>query len=394
MSDCFLKPLSDVERLMVRLVGESSRHDVATDEIASYDLSADGTLFAICQANEVAPHVGHALREKGIELPAVWQAAHDAGQQRLELMMSELDQAAQALHEANIPMVALKNAGIARGLHECAACCPMGDLDVLVERRFFRQAHEIMVAAGFQFEFRSPLEAAEIDEAELTGGAEYWKPMPDGEKLWFELQWRPIAGRWLRPDQEPTAEELMHRSVAIEGTERDTVVRLLSPEDNLLQVAVHTAKHTYVRAPGFRLHTDVDRIVHTQSINWERFVAAVIDRQLATAVYFSLWMPAQLFDTPIPPEVLTALKPSWWKRAYLQSSINRAGLLHPERSKFGRIAYIAFNALLYDDLSGLLRGIFPDRTWMQEQYGVDGRYSIARAYLHRIIRLTIRRSRT
>lgn len=390
MDACFLQPLNDIERLMVRLVGESSRHSVTSDEMSSIDTSTDGDLFRFCEANEVTPHVGHALREKGVELPAAWLQAHDSSNQRITLMMNELDSAAQLLREAGIPMVALKNAGIARGLHECAACCPMGDLDVLVERRHFREAHRILVDAGFQFEFRSPLETAEIDEAEVSGGAEYWKSMPDGEKLWFELQWRPIAGRWLRPDQEPTAEELMERSVEIENS----AVRLLSPEDNLLQVAVHTAKHTYVRAPGFRLHTDVDRIVHSQEIDWDRFVESVKSRQLETAVYFSLWMPSQIFNTPIPDEVVNALRPAAWKRRYLRAAINRAGLLHPEHSKFSKIGYIAFNAMLYDDLSGLLRGVFPDQAWMKERYGASGRFSMAKAYLSRIANLAWRRSRT
>ena len=101
----------------------------------------------------------------------------------------------------------------------------MGDLDVLVDPRHFRAAHQVLVEDGFEFEFRSPFESAEIDEAELGGGSEYWKKLPSGEKLWFELQWRPVAGRWIRPDQEPKASELVERSVAIEGS----VVRMLAP---------------------------------------------------------------------------------------------------------------------------------------------------------------------
>jgi len=56
-----------------------------------------------------------------------------------------------------------------------------------------------------------------------------------------------VAGRWIRPDQEPGAEELLARSISIPGS----AARLLAPEDNLLQIALHTAKHSYVRAPGF-----------------------------------------------------------------------------------------------------------------------------------------------
>ena len=85
--------------------------------------------------------------------------------------------------------------------------------------------------------------------------------------MWVELQWRPVAGRWIREDQEPNADDLINRSLPITGTN----VRLLAPEDNLLQVCLHTAKHSYMRAIGFRLHTDVDRIVNYQNINWNIF---------------------------------------------------------------------------------------------------------------------------
>ena len=89
------------------------------------------------------------------------------------------------------------------------------------------------------------------------------------ERLWWELQWRPVSGRWIRPDQEPDSAGLVDRSRPMEGTR----ARLLSPVDNLLQVALHLAKHSYVRAPGLRLHTDVDRVVRRQPIDWEAFAA-------------------------------------------------------------------------------------------------------------------------
>ena len=38
--------------------------------------------------------------------------------------------------------------------------------------------------------------------------------------LWLELQWRPIAGRWISPEVEPKAEELIETSLAIEGSEK------------------------------------------------------------------------------------------------------------------------------------------------------------------------------
>jgi hypothetical protein len=166
----------------------------------------------------------------------------------------------------------------------------------------------------------------------------------------------------------------------------------LAPEDNLLQVAVHTAKHSYLRAPGFRLHTDVDRIVKTQNIDWTRFVADVQTRQLRTAVYLSLKIPSELWATPIPAEVLDQLRPSRWQEAYLTRSLRHAGLLNPTQPKFGRIGYIGFNAMLYDDFGGLLRGIFPEPAWIRSRYGVSGHFATANAYVRRILDLAFRRT--
>jgi hypothetical protein len=328
------------QKLLCRtLIGDDSESAAqAACEIIDY--LTDERAYNLATRNQVASITAHALAKAvGMEnIPIHWQQIHADTNQRMGQYFTELDAIAERLAEAQIPLVALKNAGIARGIYPCPGCCPMGDLDVLVERRHFRKAHAILLAHGYNFEFRSPLEEAELDAAEQGGGAEYWKLLPSGEKMWFELQWRPVAGRWIRPDQEPSAEELMARSVPIQGT----AVRLLAPEDNLLQVALHTAKHSYVRAPGFRLHTDVDRIVRRQVIDWNLFVKRVKALQVKTAVYFSLALPKLLFDTPIPSHVLDQLRPPAWKERLISRWLQKVGIFNPDEPKFGRVEFILF----------------------------------------------------
>lgn len=294
-----------------------------------------------------------------------WQTVFEQTNYRISNYLTELDSIAEIFYNIGIQLVVLKNGGIARGIYPYPGACPMGDLDTLVEKRHFQLAHQILIERGYHFKFRSSLEATELQASEENGGSEYWKILSNGEKLWLELQWRPVAGRWIRPDQEPSAEELMARSIPIEGSH----VRLLAPEDNLLQVALHTAKHTYVRAPGFRLHLDVERIVCAYpALDWTVFLERVNLLQVKTAVYFSLVIPKELFGTPIPDAVLAALQPARWKETLLRHWIQKAGLFNPHEKKFSRTKYILFTALLYDDIRGLLRGIFPDQQWMQEHY--------------------------
>jgi len=378
---------TQVEQALVATLNRVPDGDVLYRQVG------ESALWQAAQENRVVPIVAHALMDTWVsdDVPDHWRLAHEETHTRISAYLAELDRVADRLAEAGIPLVALKNGGIARGIYPCPGCCPMGDLDVLVEKRHFRQAHKILLAEGYHFEFRSPLEEAELAAAEESGGAEYWKLLPNGEKLWFELQWRPVAGRWIRPDQEPKAEALMTRSISIPGT----AVRLLAPEDNLLQVALHTAKHTYVRAPGFRLHLDVERIVRAYpDLAWDVFVERVVHLQVKTPVYFSLAIPKTLFETPIPDAVLAQLRPPAWKERLIGRWLQKVGLFNPDEPKFNKPGYILFNALLYDDLRGLLRAIFPDRAWMRERYGFHSSLLLPYYHARRLFDLAFRRVNT
>lgn len=352
----------------------------------------DEEAFLLAQANGLSSVVAHALMDAfGVEnVPVHWVKVHEANHRRISAYLAELDRVAERLTGEGIKLVALKNGGIARGIYPCPGCCPMGDLDVLVEKRHFRRAHKTLLDDGYHFEFRSPLEEVELEAAENGGGAEYWKILPGGEKLWFELQWRPVAGRWIRSDQEPGVEELMNHSVPISETD----VRVLSPEDNLHQVALHTAKHSYVRAPGFRLHLDVVRILEGQALDWDVFVKRVLDLQVKTPVFFSLAIPKILFKTPIPDEVIERFKPPQWKVKIITKWLQKVSLFSPDEKKFSRIGYIIFTALLYDDLKGLWQSIFPDRELMMDRYGVGKDRSLFVLHLKRLIDLVFRRINT
>jgi hypothetical protein len=352
-----------------------------------YRVLGDAHAYDLCMHNKVASIAYDALSYCGLSPTNKWLDEYTSVSDRISEYMEELDKTADLLAKQDIPLLALKNSGIARALYPRLGASPMGDIDVLVRKQDFRRAHEILVENGYVMKFRSPLEQENLDYAEQGGGAEYSVKLPSGGHLWFELQWRPVAGRWIRSDQEPTAEELVDRSHSVDGS----AVRLLSPEDNLLQVSLHTAKHTYVRAPGFRLHTDVDRIVRGMEIDWDRFVGLVINLQVKTAVFFSLAFARELLGTPIPLEVLERIKPATWKVRLMSAWLQRVGLFDPDGKKWGRIGYIVFVSLLYDDLQGLVKGVFPSVEWMKEKYNVKKSYLLPFYYLHRLLDILLKR---
>ncbi|MDH5647868.1 MAG: nucleotidyltransferase family protein, partial [Candidatus Heimdallarchaeota archaeon] len=131
----------------------------------------DEQVFAQAQANDITPILAHSFEGiDEIKLSMQWHRVHSSTYHQITAYLAELDLVAKKLADSNILIVALKNGGIARGIYSCPGCCPMGDLDILVERRHFHRVHQFLLELGFYFEFRSPLGESELQVAENGGG--------------------------------------------------------------------------------------------------------------------------------------------------------------------------------------------------------------------------------
>ena len=325
-------------------------------------------LYDICRQHELDGVVAsHIIENDLCELPDEWMEKYREEKKRLGFLKRKSCEICEKMAEHGIKMVVLKNGGIMCDMVRDEAACPMEDIDSLVKKSDFMEAHRILLENGLIFKFRSVYEKEELESAYRDGSTEYYLEMPDGGKMWFELAWRAVAGRWIRQDAEPDADGLIDRSYYA----HDTKVGILSPEDNLLQVCVHTAKHSYVRAPGLRLHLDVERIVAHKEINWDLFVQKVCEAHVKTSTYFSLYLAKFLFQTEIPDEVLAKLSPRKAKRNRILKLISQAGLLYPEKKKFSKIRFLRFQTSLYDSLSDMWFVIYPKNNRLHEMYGYD-----------------------
>ena len=307
----------------------------------------------------------------GLPLTKAWQTEYQRQKCRQEFLMNKAIEVCKIMDDNGISMAVLKNGGIMVGMVHDAVKCPMEDIDSLVRKADFYKAHEILIANGFQFKFRSEFEFEKLDEAYRDGSTEYYIEMPDGEKIWFELAWRAVAGRWIRPDLEPDTDGFLERSYTPAGTK----VHVLSPEDNLLQVCIHTAKHSYVRAPGLRLHMDVDRIVAHNEINWKLFLEKVKATHVCTSTYLSLYIPSVLFQTEVPQWVLDELKSP--KVGRLLDMLGKAGLPHPMERKFSKPQFLMFQTALYDHGSDMWHTLYPGKEWMKDRYNCQTGVQVA-----------------
>jgi hypothetical protein len=222
--------------------------------------------------------------------------------------------------------------------------------------------HEQLLSLGFRVVAGGP-RAADLAEGLRKGGTDY-ELERNGERFAVDLQWRAVSGRWLRADQEPPGDDLIRRSVAMPGS----AARMLAPVDNLLQVALHTAKHSYCRAPGFRLHLDVDRVVRRTDVDWQRIVEEVSRLGVRTTVFLSLSIPRGLLDTPVPGWVLRALDPGPVRRTVLYRWLERVSVFDPRRPKFSRSGQLLFHLALSDDTRSVGRTLLPPEGEMRQRY--------------------------
>ena len=106
----------------------------------TYKSLDDRKLFDEAKKNGVASIIAHVFLEKfpkEFKTPSHWREEFESTQARITEFMKELDRVSAYLKKHNIPVIALKNSGIARSIYPFAGANPMGDLDLLIRKEDF-----------------------------------------------------------------------------------------------------------------------------------------------------------------------------------------------------------------------------------------------------------------
>ncbi len=96
---------------------------------AKYKKLGDETIYKSATINGVTPNIAHMLSHtlyQHTPLPDHWKDAFELNRARIQAYMDELDVVANALAEAVIALVALKNSGITREIYPHPGAIPMG----------------------------------------------------------------------------------------------------------------------------------------------------------------------------------------------------------------------------------------------------------------------------
>jgi hypothetical protein len=260
------------------------------------------------KANGVVPLVTRNLQQVGFpgvptQVRAELETSYRRNAIRNALMRDELIRVLTALGQARVPVVPLKGLTLAESIYGEMSLRTCSDLDVLVPRGAVGQVFEVLRAAGYDQADRCRVESSDV-EFLVRSSMEYgFAPRPPAFRALLELHWD-IAWRW-RGDaamvDDLWAEARPHVFWDVEAS-------ALSPEWELLYLAVHAARH---RWQGLKWLVDIHEVCTRAKFDWETVTDKAHRFGLEQVLSLGLSACQTLFGTPLPPAYSERPVPSW-----------------------------------------------------------------------------------
>jgi hypothetical protein len=287
---------------------------------ARYDEGAAGTvrrlagqpldverLLALAARQRLHAVVARALRDAGVALPAVTREALDEVATGAALhglrMAHALVRVLRLLEAAGIHPVAFKGPAMAAALYGDLGLRPCGDLDLLVRPEEQLPARDVLVAAGFR---PDPPMSPAVERAHLAEGFAY-SFYDDASGVKVDLHATLVHHTFgFAPDLD------VLRGRAVEVSLAGQRVRTLAPEDLLLFLCIHGAKHEWRQLVWV---ADVAELIRAHpGLDWAAIVDAAGEararRMLALGLFLASGLPRVRLPEAVAPLLVDPALPA------------------------------------------------------------------------------------
>jgi hypothetical protein len=308
---------------------------------------------------------------------------------RSDTLDAELKRILHILQSAEIPVVLLKGAALARSVYPTPGLRPMNDLDLLIPRSYVTQAlpdptgysaRFVQQFLGEQTFVRTPAEQSSVGD---HLGQEALPVIATGQRVGLDLHWRLLTVEWYRNTARLDDDALWAAARPLDCG--GIAAWQLSPEDTVIHLCLHAAiQHAYI-CPALS-YVDIDRVVRVSDpgVDWDLLRKRTAAFRVGPPVYFGLCFAERYLGTPVPAGVLADLAPSalWACRLYAIQRITGADR-QPifARRSIGRRAKYLVQVLLVergrDLLSMLFKVLFPGREWLIARYELKSSSQVA-----------------
>lgn len=207
---------------------------------------------------------------------------------------SELLRITRHLAQNNVRAIPYKGPVLAHSAYGDLALRNFSDLDLLISPADFERAKKALAEIGYQ---PSKPHAPAVERLWLKTGYERSFDGPAGQNL-VELQWAFLPYFYAVDPAQFEFEDLWSRAGRIAlGAGDDSGVPCLSPEDSLLALCLHAAKHLWTRLIWIADIAESSRAPH---LDFELIISRARALRIKRILGTSLWLAERLLGTVIP----------------------------------------------------------------------------------------------
>jgi hypothetical protein len=206
---------------------------------------------------------------------------------------------------AGIPVIPLKGVALAQSLYGDPTLRVCSDIDILVPRNAVADAFRLLIAQGLAPEDEGELTPARIDLLMMSDIECAFVPKLGSVSWLLELHWD-IAWRWQRDNV--ATDDLW--AEARRQTAFGVGAHALSPEWEILYLAVHAARH---RWHALKWLVDIHEACSARRVDWVRLSDKARRLGWEKVLHVTLSTCHALFDTPVPDDLSRRALPRWLK---------------------------------------------------------------------------------
>lgn len=285
------------------------------DSITRFSMSEWDTLIRQARAAGLLARLAHHLQDdafaRAIPAQVQWHfvAAETLANKQCVAIRWELQQIQAALARLDLPLIALKGAAYVAANAPAARGRMFSDIDILVPRDRLHDVENALMLAGWH--------STQLSDYDKRYYRRWMHEIPPMQHV--HRQTVIDVHHAILPDTaryHPDSNKLRSRAVPAEYLPG---IWVLSPEDRILHSATHLF-HDGELPHGLRDLTDLDLLLRDAAGTpdfWVRLLERAEELQLRRSLFYALRYTSHFLDTPIPDDVLTALRDDAPNRATL-----------------------------------------------------------------------------
>jgi hypothetical protein len=236
---------------------------------------------------------------------------YDANLHRVLLTAREMFRVLECLDLLAIETVPYKGLALAEMLYGDVAARQFGDIDLLIHSGDLTRIKEAVAALGYKAHLEL---SGKEEQAYLVSGYECAFDSAAGKNL-LEVQWA-LQPRFYAVDFD--LEGVFQRAVSVTVAGRET--KTPSPEDLVLVLSVHAAKHLWTRLIWL---CDIARLMQMPSLNWKWVEDQARVLGIVRIVRVTFLLAHFLLQAPIPDAIEDAITNDRESQSWAQSIVKQ-----------------------------------------------------------------------